>query len=62
MRSLNKMRYQNKLQSILTSLTNYPVAVIIKQENLLMLSSTIIKYIKHYQNHYIYENLICNNN
>lgn len=34
-----------------------PVVVIIKLENLKMLSSTIIKYIKHYQNHYLHENL-----
>jgi len=29
----------------------------IKQENSLMIYSTIIKYIKHYQNNYIYETL-----
>lgn len=43
------MRKQNTLKFILTSLTTHPVAVMIKREILLMLSSTIIKYIKHYQ-------------
>jgi hypothetical protein len=45
--------YPKTYQPILTSLTTHPVAVIIKQEILLMLFTTIIKYIKHYQNNYI---------